>query len=186
MKSRTVKRQRPPQPPLFPQLVAAFVQTKGWTIDEAIEAAKSARKNRALGVGLSIVLAHLGEKIGCLGSDLRCDHDPALRTRKYNCRAKDVAARYTPHAHDPRCLVFRPQGVEFEGSHHTKTYIRGEHGQYSDTVLIKRERRRERAAASEKAAKPRRQKRKAKIASRPFSKQKRSWPKGRKLRSKNR
>lgn len=35
------------------------------------------------------------------------DHDPALILRPYNPRIKDVAARYTPHAHDPAALVYR-------------------------------------------------------------------------------
>lgn len=35
------------------------------------------------------------------------DHDPALILRPYNPRIKDVASRYTPHAHDPDALVYR-------------------------------------------------------------------------------
>lgn len=35
------------------------------------------------------------------------DHDPAIILRPYNPRIKDVAARYTPHAHDPAALVYR-------------------------------------------------------------------------------
>ena len=35
------------------------------------------------------------------------DHDPALILRHYNQHAKDVAARYNPHAHNPDFLVYR-------------------------------------------------------------------------------
>lgn len=35
------------------------------------------------------------------------DHDPAIILRPYNPRIKDVASRYTPHAHDPSALVYR-------------------------------------------------------------------------------
>lgn len=35
------------------------------------------------------------------------DHDPALILRPYNPRIKDVASRYTPHAHDPDALIYR-------------------------------------------------------------------------------
>jgi len=35
------------------------------------------------------------------------DHDPALILRAYNPRIKDVASRYTPHAHDPDALIYR-------------------------------------------------------------------------------
>lgn len=35
------------------------------------------------------------------------DHDPALILRPYNARIKNVAARYTPHAHDPSALIYR-------------------------------------------------------------------------------
>jgi hypothetical protein len=68
---------------------------------------------------------------------------------------------YEPDANDPEYLVYRPHGAQHAGSHDVKTRIRGEHGQFSDIAMIKRQRRRERPA-----------KRKAKIPSRPFQKRK--------------
>ena len=35
------------------------------------------------------------------------DHDPALILRDYDAAVSDVAARYTPHAHDPAFLIYR-------------------------------------------------------------------------------
>lgn len=82
--------------------------------------------------------------IGCQRADLRLDHDPMLRVRKYRPRrGTPIAAWYSPHAHDRRYLKWRPQPPQFEGSHHVKTYVRGERGQYSDVALAKRQRRRE-------------------------------------------
>lgn len=90
------------------------------------------------------------------GEKTHCDHNPPLRTRPYNPRIKDVAARYTPNANDPDHLTHRTRH-----DHHIKTNIRGDGAQFPDRVLIKRERRREKP----KKAKPHK------------------WPKGRKLRS---
>lgn len=86
------------------------------------------------------------------------DHNPPLRARPYNPRIKDSAARYTPNANDPRHLQYRLKAPEAELSHYIKTHVRGDHGQFSDRVLIKREKRRERRT-SKKAAKVRRPKR---------------------------
>lgn len=78
-------------------------------------------------------LRKLAEVLGT--ASLHLDHDPALRTREFNPRT----GKYTPDANDPAYLVYRT--VE---DHRTKTFIRGERGQFSDRTLIKRERRRER------------------------------------------
>lgn len=94
---------------------------------------------------LDLALAMLAKKHGCEVRDLRLDHDPMLRVRGYRPRAgQPVASWYTPHAHDAKFLKWRPQPPQFDGSHHVKTYVRGERGQLSDTALAKRERRRER------------------------------------------
>ena len=66
------------------------------------------------------------------------DHDPPLRVRAFNPRT----GKYKPGANDHRYLVYR---TELE--HRLKTYVRGEHGQYSDTILIARERKREKKKA---------------------------------------
>lgn len=66
------------------------------------------------------------------------DHDPPLRWRTYTERIKNIAARYTPNANDPDHLIWRT-----EIDHKIKTNVAGEHGQFPDRVLIKRERNRE-------------------------------------------
>lgn len=93
------------------------------------------------------------------------DHDPPLRTRLYNPRLKDVAARYTPNANDPNHLTYRT-----EHEHRIKTNVRGEHGQHPDRVLIKRERKRERKY---RKPVPTFRRRKLRSANR--------WPEGRKI-----
>lgn len=98
-------------------------------------------------------LVGLASLLGCPRQDLRLDHDPALRWRRYDPRVKNVAARFQPNANSPEHLIYRTKE-----DHHIKTQIRGEHGQHADMVLIRRERKRENP-------KP---KRKHKLASRPL------------------
>ena len=57
---------------------------------------------------------------------------------------------YIPDANDPEHLFYRPHGAQFAGSHDVKTRIRGDHGQFSDLALIKRERRRQKKATPAK------------------------------------
>lgn len=102
---------------------------------------------RTHGKLLASILPLLSARFNCDVADLRLDHEPALRVRKYNPRIKKVAARYTPNANDPEAMLYRPHGAQFEGSHHVKTNVRGDHGQFPDRILIKRERRRERKSA---------------------------------------
>lgn len=115
--------------------------------DEGVSASKA----------MAILLARLREHFGC--EELHLDHDPALCNRqlrfKLNKRTGKNIAIYTPDANDPRFLVYRPKV-----DHEIKTRVRGEHGQYSDLTLMKRERRRLRKE------KPRR-----------------AWPTGRKMQS---
>jgi hypothetical protein len=92
---------------------------------------------------LGALLVAFAEIIGCEVSELRLDHDPALGARKKTGEGKRTV--YDPPANDPDHLFYRPHGAQHEGSHDVKTRIRGDHGQYSDIVLIKRQRRRERA-----------------------------------------
>jgi hypothetical protein len=82
------------------------------------------------------------------------DHDPSLAVRPFNPHT----GKCTPDANDPEHLFYRTKE-----DHRTKTFVHGEHGQYSDIALIKRERRRN------QPAKPKR-----KIASRPFPKRSRT------------
>lgn len=66
------------------------------------------------------------------------DHDPPLAARK-KIKRDGIVVGYKPDANDPQYLVYR-----LVDDHRVKTNVRGEHGQYSDRALIKRERRRER------------------------------------------
>ena len=64
------------------------------------------------------------------------DHDPPLAARAA-FRSDGSFWHYSPHANDPRHLVYRTAE-----DHRIKTLVHGEHGQYSDRALIKREKRR--------------------------------------------
>lgn len=94
---------------------------------------------------LFLALDALARHIGCERQELRLDHDPALGARPKTGEGKRT--RYTPDANDPDALRYRPHGPEFEASHLIKTNIRGDHGQHPDRVLIKKERRRQKAEA---------------------------------------
>jgi hypothetical protein len=82
-----------------------------------------------------------GLGLGCNRHDLRLDHDPPLAARPRFRRGLGKKTYYQPPANDPDHLVYRPHGPEFEGSHLIKTNVRGDHGQFPDRVLIKRENR---------------------------------------------
>lgn len=110
-------------------------------------------------------LLELAFQFGCEVRDLRRDHNPALALRKQVWKRGDFVD-YDPPENDPDAMEYRPHGAQFAGSHDVKTRIRGDHGQYSDITLIKRERRRERKKNAKDKPKPR-------------------WPKGRKLWSRN-
>ena len=72
------------------------------------------------------------------GEPLQLDHDPPLAGRIFNPKTQ----RYKPDANDPRFLIWRTKA-----DHKRKTYLRGDGGQFSDRILIKRERRRKREEA---------------------------------------
>jgi hypothetical protein len=114
-------------------------------------------------------LKELAALLGCEVSDLRLDHDPPLALRKR--RGEGKATVYTPDANDPEFLRYRPHGAQFKGSHDVKTRIRGDHGQFSDIVLIKREQRREKKKRGKLSPKV-----KIKSQSR-FGQNKTAWPK---------
>lgn len=94
-------------------------------------------------------LRKLAEQLACDVTDLRLDHDPALENRmkrtvvKLSRRKVRQIMLYSPDANDPKHLRYRPHGAEFEGSHHIKTNVRGDHGQFPDNTIAKRERRRQ-------------------------------------------
>lgn len=89
------------------------------------------REDEALGGMLARLLDIL--KTAYYAEHLQLDHDPALALRKFNKRT----GKYKPDANDPAYLKYRPTD-----DHRTKTFIRGEHGQRSDSAQITRERRR--------------------------------------------
>ena len=97
------------------------------------------------------------------GTPLPLDHDPALILRKYNPRVKEVAARYTPHAHSPDHLIYRRQG-----NHDEKTFGRKEGAER--TVTTK---------GSDVYLKAKFDRLEGRTKGRP----KRAWPKGQKLQS---
>lgn len=136
------------------------------------------RRNGSLGHLLKTKLAELATLLGCEPKDLRLDHDPALGARaKVFDEETGEHIGYIPDANDPEHLRYRPHGTQFAGSHDVKTRIRGDHGQYPDLTLIKRQRARENPIKRPKS----------KIKGRGFTKGKRpmkgrsSWPKGRKI-----
>ena len=104
-----MKRVRPPMPPLAVRVQVAerqFFADKNipeWAnhnYNEMIEC------RRSLTLRLKFLLAFLFGR-QAVRVEFALDHDPALVLRPYNPRIKDVAARYTPHAHDPGALVYR-------------------------------------------------------------------------------
>jgi len=135
-------------------------------VDKAVEARRG-----HLGAYLKDLLANLSDLLGCTPADLRLDHDPPLALRPQERRGLGKKTYYTPDANDPEHLLYRPHGTQFAGSHDVKTRIRGEHGQFSDIVLIKRARRQEKKKRGKISPK-------AKIRSRSgFAKGKTGWPK---------
>lgn len=97
-----MKRQRPPMPPLAVRVQVAerqYMRRYPWMTRWIIGGQNNGSSQ---GSKLKYLLS------GIFGdSKFALDHDPALILRKYNPRIKDVAARYTPHAHDPDALVYR-------------------------------------------------------------------------------
>ena len=147
-----------PAIPLEVKCRVVLRQLGGLFPEETLQAAK---KDRCLGRVLNVWLSEFAQIIGCEVSELRLDHDPPLALRPQEPRGLGRKTYYTPDANDPEHLFYRPHGAQHAGSHHVKTFVRGDGAQFSDIALIKRQRRRERPA-----------KRKAKIPSRPFQKRK--------------
>lgn len=89
-------------------------------------------------------IAKLAELLGCEVRDLRLDHNPALALRMRRTKTVMVNGRlktlhdYSPDANDPEHLIYRTRQ-----DHHIKTYVRGDGAQFSDTTLMKRERKRQ-------------------------------------------
>lgn len=145
-------------------------------------------RNPGLGKLLEILLAELAGLLGCAKIELRLDHNPALglrkkRTRrelKYHPPTDGIVAlmvtTYTPDANDPAYLIYRSHAA-----HHIKTNVKGDGAQFSDTVLMKRERRRRRKALLKKVA----GKKVGFLTTLSGKPRKFKWPKGRKLQGGN-
>jgi len=134
------------------------------TIKAKVAVAKKARRLGAERDGSLFVLACT---LACPVDVLQLDHDPALENREKVFK-NGIHVDYKPAANDPDWLFYRPHGPEFAGSHKIKTLVRGDHGQYSDAGLARKNKR---------IAKNRDPKRRtAKIAQR-----KDPWQKGRKF-----
>ena len=86
------------------------------------------------------------------------DHDPALQNRTKVFRNGNLVG-YVPAANDPTHLVWRTKP-----DHRTKTFVRGDHGQYCDVILAARERNRAKKKTKHKYRWPTGRK----IQSRPF------------------
>jgi len=149
------------------------------TIDTLVE---GATKGRRLGIEVEANLFVLACTLGCPVDSLQLDHDEALENREKlvelpNGRRKRtvvvpdgaIVLRYYPDANDPAHLFYRPHGAEYVGSHDVKTRVRGDHGQLSDNMLAKKERRRQRKLDPKR--------RRAKIPNRKRPWAKRSFPK---------
>lgn len=155
-----MKRERPPMPPLSirvkvaeRQVIERFGERSGIGIAEVVQVRTRTLKDRLYG----LLVDNLEFVEPCL------DHDPALILRPYNPRIKDVAARYTPHAHDPDALIYREKG-----NHDQKTFGRKEGAER--TVTTK---------GSDIGLKKKFDRLEGRTKGRP----KKAWPKGRKLQS---
>jgi hypothetical protein len=73
---------------------------------------------------------------------VQLDHEPALALRRLTS-----TGRYIPSANNPRYLVYR-----LKEKHRTKTLVRGDHGQFSDIALIRRQKRRKLKSQPDKPA----------------------------------
>jgi hypothetical protein len=117
-----------------------------------IEHTLTAHKGK-LGFLLLGCLNQFASTLACEVSDLRLDHDPPLGARdQIKTNNPKAPYAYRPDANDPEHLRYRPHGAQYVGSHDIKTRVRGDHGQFSDIVLIKRERRRQRKESEKKAS----------------------------------
>lgn len=100
--------------------------------------------HKSLGRLLETLLPRLADHLNCKEADLRLDHDPALENRMrrtitkiWRGEIKQITI-YSPDANDQRSLTYREKHA-----HHIKTNVRGEHGQFPDNTIAKRERRRQ-------------------------------------------
>lgn len=103
-----MKRERPPMPPLSVKVKVAERQFAAKPTNAGMELYLLLAKDWSLArrlkwLLLQIFITDSGGKV----APHALDHDPALILRPYNPRIENVAARYTPHAHDPDFLIYR-------------------------------------------------------------------------------
>lgn len=143
-------RGRLPRPPIpLPVKLTVALRDLGELTPEQIAVLVKHHRGRWRG-RLRQVLQSLARKLGCEVTDLRLDHDPPLGARQKIWEDGIIGGKiigYVPDANNPDHLGYRPHATTFDGSHDVKTRIRGEHGQHSDIVRIKRQRRLEREEA---------------------------------------
>lgn len=99
-----MKRERPPMPPIAVRVAVARRQLEERWIRPSPSSPDFTNCYGRLSSTkeLRLLLEDLfGE------AEVALDHDPALILRHYNPWVHDVAARYTPHAHDPAALIYR-------------------------------------------------------------------------------
>lgn len=161
----SMKRERPPMPPLAVRVTVAERQFVV-AMPASVDVYKVLKKDWSLGKRLRWLLLQIFQAPIDADEDVlphALDHDPALILRQYNHRIKDVAARYTPHAHDPDKLIYRRKG-----NHDQKTFGRKEGA--AKTVTTK---------GSDVYLKAKFNRLEGRTKKRP----KKPWPKGRKLQS---
>lgn len=78
--------------------------------------------------------------------DYHLDHDPPLAARHKRFSRAGAFIDFDPPANSPLHLIYRTKE-----KHRVKTYVRGEHGQFSDRMLINRAKRRERKQTKPRA-----------------------------------
>lgn len=108
---KVFKRQRPPMPPLAVRVQVAERQFAKKNTNAGMDVYKLLKRDWPLARRLRWLLLQLFvNAIDAKEQEVAphaLDHDPALILRPYNPRIKDIAARYTPHAHDPAALIYR-------------------------------------------------------------------------------
>lgn len=120
-----------PHIPLETRVRVALRQLGEIWVDDWIEAKRDSGKS--FGAMLDELLDELRAVLHA--EKLHLDHDPPLAARQRVPYTGGTS--YIPDANDPEHLIYR-EAV----AHGIKTRVRGEHGQYSDLALIKREKRR--------------------------------------------
>lgn len=155
--------------PYIPMAVRVQVAERQFCAKEAACGRRWSPGDRAEERSNKLQLALLLTALGG-GAKMELDHDPALILREFKAdRRRPMAAWYTPNANDPNFLLYRP-----EGAHQQKTTGRKPGAERTVTTKGSDIGLKAKFARLEKrTAKSRRPK--AKIASRPFSSQKRSF-----------